>query len=268
MHTHSQSSHDSVAKVTEMAEGCQKNNVSLFAVTDHCDIEFYDKINIPFILESSTNEAHEALKLYNGKIEILKGVEIGEPMWNKSYADKLIDMFPFDVVIGSVHAVKYDGYTQPYSTIDFSAMTKNQIDEYMEQYFKDLLEMVQNFDCDIVAHLSCPLRYINGKYGLNVELSKNKDAILKVLDSIIERALSLEVNTSGIGAPYGELMPPKWVLEEYKKRGGYLITLGSDAHVPEKAGNGFDNVIEVLKNCGFDSYYFYKNRKPYKVQIM
>lgn len=268
MHTHSQSSHDSIAKIEDVARACLNKNISVFAVTDHCDIEYCDSIDIPSILESSLSEIENTAVLYRGKIEILKGVEIGEALWNKQYTSELMNKFSFDTIIGSVHAVRYDGYTQPYSTIDFSQMTEKQIDEYVEAYFDDLLEMVKSFDCDIVAHLSCPLRYINGKYGLNVELFKYRDKISKVLDCIVSRLLSLEVNTSGIGSTYNELMPPKWVLEEYKRKGGYLISFGSDAHVPEKVGNGFEYAIKALTECGFDACYFYKNRKPQRVDLL
>lgn len=267
MHVHSQSSHDSSATVADIARACLENNVFAFAITDHCDIEYCNEVDIQSILERSLNETKEAAKLFEGKVEILKGVEIGEAMWNKPYADKLLGTFSYDVIIGSVHAVRYEGYTQPYSTIDFTQMNSCELDKYMEAYFDDLLEMVQNCDCDIVAHLTCPLRYINGKYGLNVELSKYRDKILEILDCIIEKSLSLEVNTSGLGTKYNELMPQKWILEEYKKRGGHLVTLSSDAHTPERIGNGFDSTIQILKDCGFDAYYYYKNRKATRVQI-
>ncbi len=267
MHVHSQSSHDSTATVIDIARASLKNNVSVFAITDHCDIQCSDDLDIPSILAGSMKEVEEASELFCGKVEILKGVEIGEAIWNKAYTDKLLDMFPFDVVIGSVHAVRYEGYTQPYSTIDFSKMTQRELNEYVKVYFDDLLETVQNFDCDIVAHLTCPLRYISGKYGLSVDLSKNRNKILEILDCIIERGLSLELNTSGLGTKFNEIMPQRWILEEYKKRGGTLVTLGSDAHTPEKIGNGFDVAVCILKEIGFNAYYYYKNRRAYKVEI-
>ena len=79
--------------------------------------------------------------------------------------------------------------------------------------------------------------------------------------------MCLEVNTSGIGTPHGELMPPKWILREYKEKGGCLVSLGYDAHSPERIANGFDSTIELLRECGFDAYYYYKQRKPNRIGI-
>ena len=62
-------------------------------------------------------------------------------------------------------------------------------------------------------------------------------------------------------------MPEKWVIELYKEKGGRLITLGSDAHVSERVGNGFDKTIKLLKACGFDAYYYYEKRKAVRCQI-
>jgi histidinol-phosphatase (PHP family) len=257
MHTHSQSSHDSKARVLDVATSCIERGVCAFAVTDHCDIGYCDSINIASILDTSLNETLEVARKFSDKVEVLAGVEIGEAIWNPSYATELLKGYSYDVVIGSVHAVRYKSYTQPYSTIDFTKMATEELEQYIDKYFDDLLEIVQSADCDVVAHLTCPLRYINGKYGLGVELSKNREKILKILDCIIEKSLSLELNTSGLGTIHNTLMPERWILEEYKKRGGYLITIGSDAHTPEKVANGFEEAIKILKECGFDAYYYY-----------
>lgn len=267
MHVHSQSSHDSTARAVDIADEGIKKGISVIAITDHCDIEYCDTIDIMSMLNSSYAESVQAKKLYEGRIEILSGVEIGEAIWNKAYATKVKSAFNYDVIIGSVHAARYEGYTEPYSTIDFTKMTSRELDRYLEVYFDDLLEMTEKSDCDIVAHLTCPLRYINGKYALNADVTKNRDKILKILDSVIEKSLCLEVNTSGLGASYGGLMPESWILKEYKSRGGYLISLGSDAHAPERVANRFEQAIEHLSSLGFDGYYYYKGRKPYKIDI-
>ena len=41
MHTHSESSHDSVCSLTERIKEVQNGTCDIFAVTDHCDIPTY-----------------------------------------------------------------------------------------------------------------------------------------------------------------------------------------------------------------------------------
>ena len=118
-----------------------------------------------------------------------------------------------------------------------------------------------------MAHLTCPLRYINGKYGLGVNSLKYEKQIDKILDYVIEKSIAMEINTSGIGSFYGELMPDPWIIKRFKNKGGYLVTIGSDAHASQHVGNGFDVSINLLKEYGFDSYYYYEKRKAVRVGI-
>ena len=260
MHVHSQSSHDSTASVLETARLCAERGILGFAVTDHCDIQYYDESITLNSVKGSLDEVTEAQALCP-QVKILKGIEVGEGIWDKEHTDKILNSFDFDVVIGSVHAVRYKCYTDPYSTIDFSKMTSGELDEFLTVYFDDVLEMVQTYDCDILAHLTCPLRYIVGKYKRKADAQKYKEQIVKILECIIERDISLEINTSGIGTFYGKLMPEEWVIRLYKELGGTLITLGSDAHVSNSVANGFEPAITLLTEIGYDGYYYYENRQ-------
>ena len=49
-------------------------------------------------------------------------------------------------------------------------------------------------------------------------------------------------------------------LEKYKELGGYLVTLGSDAHVTHKAAVAFEEALALLKECGFRNIFYYENR--------
>jgi histidinol-phosphatase (PHP family) len=44
--------------------------------------------------------------------------------------------------------------------------------------------------------------------------------------------------------------------------GGELITIGSDAHVPERIAGCFEETAEILRALGFKYYAVYKERKP------
>ena len=48
----------------------------------------------------------------------------------------------------------------------------------------------------------------------------------------------------------------------YKNLGGEIITIGSDAHLPEHLGYGFENIPELLKNIGFKYYNIFENQVP------
>jgi histidinol phosphatase-like PHP family hydrolase len=56
-------------------------------------------------------------------------------------------------------------------------------------------------------------------------------------------------------------------LKKYLDMGGYLVTLGSDAHKEEHASRRFSEALRALKDLGFQNIYYYKNRIPYPITI-
>ena len=267
MHVHSRNSHDSNSLVEKTAKYCLENGVYAFAVTDHCDIQYYKEHDIPACIEGSVTDAETAKREYDGRVKVLRGIEIGEAIWNKSYTEEILKKFDYDVIIGSVHAVRYNEYTVPYSTIDFSKMTPQSLDEYVKTYFDEVLTMINEVDFDIMAHLTCPLRYIVGKYGINLDLKKYEAQICKILDRVIEKSIAVEINTSELSGNYGSFMPDEWIVSKFKEKGGYIVTLGSDAHVSENVAKDFDKAIDMLEKHGFDGYFYYEGRNKVFVKF-
>ena len=50
--------------------------------------------------------------------------------------------------------------------------------------------------------------------------------------------------------------------------GGYLITLGSDAHKKDDASKNFDDAIKIIKDIGYKSIFYYQNRKPHEITLV
>lgn len=266
MHTHSQNSHDGNFSVCDMAKACIAHNIKAFAVTDHCDIEYYTERNMLDCIKSSIAETENAAKQFGGEIEILKGVEIGEGIWNLTHTEEVLSQTDYDVIIASVHAVRYKDYTDPYSTIDFSKMTAEDIDGYLDKYFDEVLETLHRVPCNIMAHLTCPLRYIRGKYKINADSARYSEKIEQILKYIIEKSIALEINTSGVNT-FGFFMPDEWIIKRYKELGGELVTLGSDAHIPENVGTAFESAVRILKKYRFECYYRYRGGKPVRCEL-
>lgn len=260
-HTHTYFSHDSECDPVDSLKVTEEKGIAGFAVTDHCDIEFCENTDVKTPIVKSTACARQTGK------NVLVGVEIGEGIWHKSVARDIINENRFDIVLGSVHAVKYKTFTMPYSTIDFSAFSQGEIEEYLNSYFDDMLEMIETTDFDVLTHLTCPLRYITGKYGKQVDLKIYSEKIEIILKNIIKKNIALEVNTSCLDSSYNSLMPNTDIIKQYNRLGGSLVTLGSDAHEAKRIAYGFDYALEELKKLGFCDIYYYKDRKPVGVEI-
>ncbi len=261
-HVHSHISHDGAGRVTDLAEAAIRRRMAAFAVTDHCDIEYYTERRQAELIAASAAETEQAAKEYDGRIGILTGVEIGEGIWNAAYTRDILSRHDYDVVLASVHAVRYKDMTAPFSGIDFRDVPQGVLDEYMARYFDDVLETAETVPCDVMPHLGNPLKYITGVYGRAVDLRRFEDRITGILERIIEKEIALEINTSCVSAPYGDFMPETWIAARYKALGGRLVTIASDAHRAEHIGRDLDAAVDLLKTLGFSQYYYYKKRKP------
>lgn len=264
MHTHSEHSHDSVCPIADMRAAQIEKGTSIMAVTDHFDTHSFGYYDIHTPIARGHRDA-DHLNSDGSTFRVLRGIELGEAFWSQPAYERIRSL-DYDVILGSVHIMRYsEGYCI-YSHSDFSAIPTEKIYELMDAYFDDILTMMRRVDFDVLSHLTCPLRYIEGKYKIPVDLSRFDAKIDKILDELIRQGKALEVNTSSYRA-LGELMPPIGILKRYYDKGGYLLTIGSDAHVAANASVDFDAAIECLRQIGFKHLYYYENRKaiPYEI---
>lgn len=266
MHVHSGHSNDSTCPMEDMVQAQIARGTKIMAFTDHFHIIHYPEFDIFKPISGSCAEAAELAKKYAGQCQILTGVEVGERMWYPEAWDKMKEMCQYDVVIGSVHLVRHPGYEDYYSRMKFSEMPIDEIYKYMDHYFDDMMEMIETLDFDILAHLTCPLRYITGYHHVEIDLSVFEEKITKILARIIEKNIAFEVNTSSYDI-LGDWMPTKEIVRKYYEMGGRMVTLGSDAHVTKNASVYFEEAIADLKEIGFTHIYYYKGRKAYSIAI-
>ena len=93
------------------------------------------------------------------------------------------------------------------------------------------------------------------------------DYIDPILRYLIENGKCLEINTGGLKYGLGETNPSTDVLRRYRELGGELITVGSDAHVPEYLSYEFDRVSKILTELGFRYYTIFEQRKPVQIPL-
>ena len=265
MHLHSQHSHDSQCPVIDMAQAQEQKGVSLMAVTDHCDGGFSDVLPYSKI-EASYEEARQTDALME-ELQILTGVEIAGSFANPQAADKMAKHLPYDVIIGSVHSV-FDPVSQkPMGLYGAKEFSEEYMYDFLKIYYDSMRKVVEVLDCDILAHMTYPIRYLTGRFGYKVDLDRLRDQIDGILEAIIRKGIALEINTSSYDL-LNETLPGRELVQRYYDMGGYLVTLGSDAHAAENAAKAFNEALTMLKEIGFENIYYYKGRKAYQCKIV
>lgn len=261
-HVHSEYSHDSESKISAIYAAALEKSLDVVCITDHCDL--YPTHQAQQVLERRRQAFAGIAKAAEDctQVEILNGVELGGGFIMPELAQQVIDDLPYDMIIGSVHGIMFRGERCSTSKFDFGSVDEETMLEYLDGYMDAAIYMAENLDVDVMAHLTYIFRYINGKYGKNLDWRIQEDKIRQVLHALIQREIALEINTSCVGGAYDEWLPNKEVIDMYIQMGGRLFTLGSDAHKPEKIGTGFTDVKAFLRQKGIDSLVYYKQRKP------
>ena len=263
-HTHNINSHDGEQTPEEQLNSAIEKGFKGYAITDHCELEElyweeYCKEHIPI----SIKKAKELKELYKDKIIISVGVEMGSSIFEPERANKIIAENSLDFILASCHCPKGMG---DYCKYDYSKL-KSRIPDILKNYFEILEQTSALCDFDSLSHLNYPIRYISGNYGIPVDLTPYISTIKKIMENLIKRDKALEINTSGFRQKIGVCLPNAEIINIYKNMGGKLITIGSDAHRSSDMGKDFDRTCKLLKECGFDRYYYYQKREPIEIII-
>ena len=268
-HMHTTNS-DGKNSVFEMCESSIEKGLDGIIITDHADMNFYNERNTYERIKKSMNDISIAQKEYKSRLNILKGIELGEYTIAPKKAEEILSLNCYDAVLCSVHYVPKAGWFSSYNRIDFSstAISDDYINEYLELYFDLLSETVDCFDFDVLAHIQCPLRYITAKHNRKADIRPFEDKICRILEKIIKRNIALEINTAAFDKDFEQCnMQSDFILNLYKASGGKMLTLGSDAHSSAGIADDFASAVNLLKKCGFNSICYFENRKPKEIII-
>lgn len=267
-HMHTTNS-DGRNSLDEMCLAAIEAGVDGITITDHADMNFYESRDTYNRIKGGISQIREAQETFRGKLDLLCGVELGEFLYEPESAKKILDLTNYDAILCSVHLVPAARWEQPYNRIPFAQDgTDEELDDYLCRYFDLLSDTVDGFDFDVLAHLSCPVRYMTGLHQRKTDVMRYEPQIREILKKIIDRNIALEWNTGGMNPRFHFYsIQNEEIFALYRSMGGELITLGSDAHSAGGIGRGFEDARVALKRCGFSYYHYFKNRVPQRVAL-
>ena len=256
---HSSFSADSDTSMEDMILEAIRRGLHGICFTEHLDPDYPvtpDNLDFSLDIPAYKEKLAELSDMYKDKIQVRFGIELGLQMHLGEYFDSLLSQTPFDFVIGSSHLVH--GY-DPYYPEFFEG--RKEFLCYME-YFESILENISAYDgFDVYGHIDYVVRYGPNK-NREYSYGRYKDILDEILKKLISMGKGIELNTGGYHYGLGEPNPCTAVIRRYRELGGEIITIGADAHTPDKIASAFDKAASVLEACGFRYYTIFKDRKP------
>ena len=256
LHTHTKNSPDGNHEALFMAETARDNKIHTVAFTDHCEVDYFYKDNYDKVVENSYKDICDVREKLNGQINILRGVELAQPHYLPELSQKILSTYNYDVVIGSIHNLREqeDFYNwKSFDGIDVQAT--------MNEYFDELIKMLEWGDFEILAHITYPFRYIFNICGYVEDINKYSDKVDELLKLCAEKDKALEINMGGLKYPINKPAPDLDTVKRYKELGGRLVSVGSDSHYAERIGFGIPQAYEIAREAGFDFVAKFNERK-------
>ena len=167
----------------------------------------------------------------------------------------IIQSYPYDYIIGSVHFINRWGFDDP-------AQRKHWKEKDINRVYHDYYELLRRSAAsglfNIMGHVDLVKKF---GHRATEDMTDEMEATAKVFK---KSSVAVEINTSGLRKPVKEMYPAPWCLKIYR-RAGVPLAFGSDAHAPQHVGKDFDKAIDLAKTVGYKEYLIFKQRKVERV---
>jgi len=170
---------------------------------------------------------------------------------------KLLQPYPWDYVIGSVHFIGEWGFDDPSTTDRYAEWD---ISELYAKFFTQERLAAQSGLFDFLAHVDLIKKFGHRPSG---DLSR---LYADLAQSIADAGGAIELSTAGLRKPVGEVYPNPELLQACCKRGVGLV-ISSDAHRPQEVAWGFHDAVALAKRVGYKQVCRFKQRQRIMTDI-
>ncbi|MGN4126096.1 histidinol phosphate phosphatase domain-containing protein [Lysinibacillus sphaericus] len=196
-------------------------------------------------------------------IALKLGIEADYFVGGEEELASLLQGYPWDYVIGSVHFVDGWGFDNPQTQYIFENMDIEALREKYGQFFSTVEKMIHSRMFDFVAHLD-NFKVFN--YQIKDEPFLHAWYV-RIADALVTTRTATEIN-AGLyyRYPVKEMCPGSHFLQVLVEQ-GVEFTVSSDAHFPDDVGKYTFANTDVLKSLGVHSILGFNERKKKYIEL-
>jgi histidinol-phosphatase (PHP family) len=154
---------------------------------------------------------------------------------------ELIEPYPWDVLLGSIHWIDGWWFDRAHSDFEWERLGSRRV---YERYFEVMSEMAASGTVDVVTHPD-RVKYLRKRFR-----TEQIDLYAGFLAAAQQTNVAIEINTGGLRHPVHEIYPSPTFIRMVHDA-GLAVTFGSDAHAPDQAAWGLDLAREEAAEAGF-----------------
>lgn len=174
-------------------------------------------------------------------LPVLLGLEVDFFPDNIDAVLELIEPYPWDVLLGSIHWIDGWWFDRSHSRFEWERLGPRRV---YERYFEILSEMAASGKVDVVTHPD-RVKYLRKPFP-----TEQTDLYAGFLEAAQRTNVAIEINTGGLRHPVHEIYPSPTFIRMIHEA-GLAITFASDAHMPEQAAWGLDLARAEAAEAGF-----------------
>lgn len=267
LHVHTWRCRHAVGEVRDYVEAAARAGVRTLAFTEHLPLAPELQLHVPgadgYAMPPGELDAYVddvlsvAADAEETGVEVLLGIEADLVPVAVEHARGLIERYPFDVVLGSIHLVDGWAFDDPERIDGYAAWD---VDALWERYFSDVAVAARAGCADVIAHVDLVKKF--GYTPSRPQTVAQRD----LARALAACGVAVEVNTAGLRKPCAELYPSASLLRELREA-GVPVTVGSDAHAPGEVGAGWAEAVAALAEAGYRSVLVFRKRVPEEVGL-
>ncbi len=192
-------------------------------------------------------------------LPILVGLEVDYLPGAMDAMRAVLDEYPFDVLLGSVHWLDewlFDAYDNEAFARRWA---ERDLDDVFSQYVDHVLDLAASGLVDVLAHVDV------------IKVAGHRPPRLAEIEARLVNGLAsaspvIELSSAGLRKPVGDTYPGRGLLDDLLSA-GLAITTASDAHTAEHLGHGFDVLEAELNARGVTELTTFRRRQRRRYEL-
>lgn len=187
---------------------------------------------------------------------VLLGIEMDWIGGREDELRRFLAPYDWDIVVGAVHYIGAWGFDAE-EFIDEWA--KRDIDGVWASYGALVGDLAESGLADVIAHPDVPKVFGHRP-------SDETPLHAAIVNAAAVNGTAIELNSNGLNKACAEVYPTLSLIER-ARAAGLPITLASDAHVPERVGADFADLVSLARAAGYDeaSWFEARARQTYRL---
>ena len=192
-------------------------------------------------------------------LPIVLGMEVDYYPGRMDKVQALLDGYPFDVLLGSVHWIGTWLFDVLESAIAQAEWDNRGLEQCWDAYTRAIEELAGTAVCDVLAHPD--LAKVAGRRPTAPEEFHER-----IAEAAATCGIAAEVSSAGWRKPMGEAYPAPDLLSRFFAK-GVPVTTASDAHRLEDVAWRAADLKPLVAAAGYDSLVSFRARRPTPVPL-